>query len=187
MDGRIVTLVAILVAVSLVGLALFFWNGNEVGYDRGYGAQSYEMGSSERIVWLALFVIPLSVAIVVAAYIVFFPKIKLSVIPPTFSTSKQSIAMDTSEPAPVGKSQSLEAILRVLNTDEQKIVRALASQPDGTMLQKDLKFKANLSRVKTHRVLARLAARRIVIAEKYYNTNKITLAAWIADSAESKK
>jgi len=47
------------------------------------------------------------------------------------------------------------------------------------MLQKDIRWKTGLSRVKTHRILFRLAKRGIVSAEKYYNTNKIVLASWL--------
>jgi hypothetical protein len=184
-NRRLSILVTILIAASLTGLALFFWNDNGGGYGRGYGAQANETVSSQRFVWLALFAIPLSVAIVVVVYSVLFPKIRVEV-KPTFSSPEQSVDINTGISTPVAKSQSLEAILRILNSDERKIVEALASQPDGTMLQKDLKFEAGLSRVKTHRVLARLVARRIVTAEKYYNSNKITLANWIANCEENK-
>jgi len=68
--------------------------------------------------------------------------------------------------------------LRVLNEDERKVIEALVAE-DGTMLQKDIRWKTGLSRVKTHRILFRLAKRGIVSAEKYYNTNRITLADWL--------
>jgi uncharacterized membrane protein len=47
------------------------------------------------------------------------------------------------------------------------------------MLQKDIRWKTGLSRVKAHRILFRLAKRGIVSIEKYYNTNKIMLADWL--------
>ena len=53
------------------------------------------------------------------------------------------------------------------------------------MLQKDIRWKTGLSRVKTHRILHRLAKRGIVSAEKYYNTNKITLADWLTRESTS--
>ena len=72
----------------------------------------------------------------------------------------------------------LDAVLRVLNEDEKKIIETLVAE-GGTMLQKDIRWKTGLSRVKTHRILFRLAKRGIVSTEKYYNTNKIVLASWL--------
>jgi len=79
---------------------------------------------------------------------------------------------------------SLEAVLRVLNDDERKVIETLVAE-GGTMLQKDIRWKTGLSRVKTHRLLFRLAKRGIVSTEKYYNTNKIMLADWL--TKETKK
>lgn len=42
-------------------------------------------------------------------------------------------------------------------------------------MQKDIRWKSGL-RVKTQRILYRLAERGIVSVEKHYNTNKIALA-----------
>jgi len=75
-------------------------------------------------------------------------------------------------------------MLRVLNDDERKVIETLAAE-GGTMLQKDIRWKTGLSRVKTHRILFRLNKRGIVSAEKYYNTNKIKLADWL--TKETKK
>ncbi len=74
--------------------------------------------------------------------------------------------------------------MRVLNDDERKVIETLVAE-GGTMLQKDIRWKTGLSRVKTHRILFRLAKRGIVSAEKYYNTNKIVLADWL--TKEKKK
>jgi uncharacterized membrane protein len=49
----------------------------------------------------------------------------------------------------------------------------------GTMLQKEISWKTGHSRVKTHRVLIRLIKRGVVSAEKYYNTNKISLSGFL--------
>ena len=65
--------------------------------------------------------------------------------------------------------------------DERKVVDALLKS-GGSMLQKDISWKTGFSRVKTHRVLARLIRRDVVASEKYYNTNRITLSNWIQQS-----
>ena len=182
MERGIVVLVIVLIAVSLVGLVLFFSGGGLGDTGRGYGAQGNENSSEQLSLWLAVFAVPLAVALAVIVYALLFPKIKVE------KKGAVTIPVQTASapaPAPVEKSQTLEAVLRVLNADEQKVVNAIANSPNGEMLQKDIKWKTGLSRVKTHRVLARLAARRIVVAEKYYNTNKIVLADWIAKDKEN--
>ena len=70
--------------------------------------------------------------------------------------------------------------LRLLQADERKVVEALMNA-EGTMLQKDITHETGFSRVKTHRVLVRLLRRNVVVSEKYYNTNRITLAQWILE------
>ena len=75
---------------------------------------------------------------------------------------------------------SREIALQFLEADERKIVEALL-EAKGSMLQKEISWKTGFSRVKTHRVLARLIRRGVVTAEKYYNTNKIVLSESIFD------
>jgi uncharacterized membrane protein len=77
-----------------------------------------------------------------------------------------------------GSISPLEVTLRLLNEDEKRVVKALV-EAGGSILQKDISYELSLSRVKTHRVLVGLIERGIVFAEKYYNTNKITLADWL--------
>jgi uncharacterized membrane protein len=58
------------------------------------------------------------------------------------------------------------------------IVKAL-EKAGGSMLQKDISYELEFSRVKTHRVLVRLLKRGVVTAEKHFNTNRIELADWL--------
>jgi uncharacterized membrane protein len=76
------------------------------------------------------------------------------------------------------ESSSIEVVLRLLETDERRVVEALL-EAGGSLLQKDISWKTGFSRVKTHRVLVRLLQRDVVTSEKYYNTNRITLSEWI--------
>ncbi len=69
----------------------------------------------------------------------------------------------------------IETALRFLDADERKVAELLL-EANGTMLQKDISWKTGFSRVKTHRVLARLIRRGLVSAEKYYSTNRIFLS-----------
>ena len=50
------------------------------------------------------------------------------------------------------------------------------------MLQKDISYPLEFSRVKTHRTLVKLMKRGgVVSAEKCYNTNRIELADWLKE------
>jgi len=161
------TLIFILVVLIIVSvLTLLFF-----GLGGGFGGRGYGVGEGvPRSFWLVLIVVPLVVAVAVLAYALIFPELseeKLKAKPPSAPAVEE------------GKS-ALDAVLRVLNDDERKVIETLVSE-GGTMLQKDIRYKTDLSRVKTHRILFRLAKRGIVSAEKYYNTNKITLANWLTE------
>ncbi|MGC9144939.1 MAG: helix-turn-helix transcriptional regulator [Nitrososphaeria archaeon] len=71
-------------------------------------------------------------------------------------------------------SDKSEDILSFLLPDEKKIVDILIKH-DGEYLQKFISKEAGFTRVKTHRVVVRLAQRGIVSLEKRGNTNIIRL------------
>jgi len=79
--------------------------------------------------------------------------------------------------------EPIEIALRLLESDEKRVVKALIDA-GGSMLQKEISWKTNFSRVKTHRILVRLIRRGVVTSEKYYNTNKITLAEWLINQPQ---
>ena len=158
------TLVFILVVALVVSILGLFFFGFEGGFGRGRG-----MGAEvPRSFWLVLFVVPLVVVVAVLGYALLFPEL---------SEEKPEVK-PSSVPAVEKGESALDAVLRVLNDDEKKVIEILVAE-GGTMLQKDIRWKTGLSRVKTHRILFRLAKRGIVSAEKYYNTNKIVLADWL--------
>ena len=119
---------------------------------------------------LLLFIGPLVVLLSVLGYALAFPELGEGK-PKTEPSSVPTVEKGES---------ALNAVLRVLNEDERKVIEILVAE-GGTMLQKDIRWKTGLSRVKTHRILFRLAKRGIVSAEKHYNTNKITLADWLTN------
>jgi len=161
-SGTLIFVLVVALAVSSLGL-LFF------GFEGGFGGRGYGMVAEvPRSFWLVLFVVPLVVVVAVLGYALIFPE---------FSGGKPE-EKPSSVPTVEKRESALGAVLRVLNDDERKVVETLVGE-GGMMLQKDIRWKTGLSRVKTHRVLFRLAKRGIVSAEKYYNTNKITLADWL--------
>ncbi len=71
-----------------------------------------------------------------------------------------------------------ESIVKTLTEDERKIVDVLSAH-NGKYLQKYIRSEAGLSRLQTHRIVARLAERGIVALEKTGNTNQVLLADWL--------
>jgi len=72
----------------------------------------------------------------------------------------------------------LSQLAKTLTEDERKIVTVLQTH-QGKYLQKYIKTETGLSRLQTHRVLARLADHSIVALEKTGNTNQVTLTDWL--------
>jgi len=79
-----------------------------------------------------------------------------------------------------GGKDAAAVVLRTLKPEERKVVGVLDVH-GGTYLQKYITKEAGLSRLKTHRVVAALSERGIVIAERKGNTNEVSLAKWFHD------
>jgi uncharacterized membrane protein len=71
-----------------------------------------------------------------------------------------------------------ESVLKTLTEDERKVIQVLTAH-EGKYLQKYIRKDAGLSRLQTHRIVARLAERGIVTLEKTGNTNSVLLADWL--------
>src|SRR5881397_3805664 len=71
-------------------------------------------------------------------------------------------------------------VLKTLKADERSIVNVLDIH-GGTYLQKYITREAGLSRLRTHRVVAALSERGIVVVEKRGNTNQVSLVKWFHD------
>jgi len=155
---------AISFILTVLGFFLFTFEG-------GFGGRGHGMGDQiPQSFLLLLFIGPLVALLSVLGYTLTFPELGEG----KPKTEPSSVPI-------VEKGESaLSAVLRVLNEDERKVIEILVAE-GGTMLQKDIRWKTGLSRVKTHRILFRLAKRGIVSAEKHYNTNRITLADWLTN------
>jgi len=79
---------------------------------------------------------------------------------------------------PAQSSQPLDSILKTLKEDEREVLEVLMNH-EGKYLQKCIRKEAGLSRLRTHRVVARLAERGIVTLEKTGNTNEVQVADWL--------
>jgi len=68
----------------------------------------------------------------------------------------------------------VKELMNFLLPDERRVVDILIKH-DGEYLQKQITKEADFTRLRTHRIIARLAQRGIVTVEKVGNTNKIKL------------
>ena len=75
-------------------------------------------------------------------------------------------------------STAYEAIVKTLTDEERKVIEVLTVH-NGKYLQKYIRKEAGLSRLKTHRILVRLADRGIVTLKKTGNTNEVQLSDWL--------
>jgi uncharacterized membrane protein len=73
-----------------------------------------------------------------------------------------------------GNHSEMSDLTRFLLPDERKVIEILLKH-DGAYLQKYISKESGFTRLKTHRVIARLAERGIVITEKSGNTNLVRL------------
>jgi hypothetical protein len=183
----------VLVVTSLVALLLLVvWYllsyqagggsvGGVMGQMMGGGSANNMMTPMPGYVWVAITAIALAAVagVVGLVYYLAYPRIKTE--PPPLSPAKPS-QMPTSAPT-----ENWAAIIRSSKPEEKRVLEVLAAH-DGSYLQKFIVKEAGLSRLKTHRIVARLAERGIVSAVKSGNTNEISLASWLVqDLAKSKR
>ena len=147
----------------------------------------------QQYYWVPLLAI--SVLVVVVLYLLFRPLNRIKVtdnLEPVVQTQVREQQIDTLktiesvENDSSGKTQEspTDIALRLLEPDERNVVETLVNE-GGSMLQKEISWKTNYSRVKTHRILVRLIRRGVVTSEKYYNTNKVSLSNWLLEQSDS--
>lgn len=77
-----------------------------------------------------------------------------------------------------------EMVMRTLKPDEQMVIKVLKAH-GGKYLQKYISKEAGLSKLKTHRVMARLSERGIVQVVRRGNTNEVSLAGWFYSEGDA--
>lgn len=178
---------AALITLTVIGITVFTYapssnsqyRGNWMGDMWGMmgGAQPTSVQNPMMPYFGVLFVVFIGVTVTGIgglAYYALFPEIR------------KSAAIETAEPilktCAVGKTQNnasaFESVMKTLTDDERKVVEVLETH-DGKYLQKYIRSETGLSRLQTHRIVARLAERGIVSLEKTGNTNQVLLADWL--------
>ncbi len=115
------------------------------------------------LVWPVALTASLVVVIAIMSYAFLFPEIKAAPSLPNHT-------------APT--SGGLDAVMRVARPDEREVLDAL-KMSGGICLQRDIRLKTGLTKLKTHRIVARLAERGILVVRKQGKTNEISLADWL--------
>lgn len=191
----LIAAITALIAATIIGFALFsttnqtnpynwmsqMWGGSN-GY--GYGNMGGMMGqtptpttaaSSMLPYYGVLFAVLIAVTIISVigvSYYLVYPQIRMGT-PATAPTSALTQTLNTTNSV-----SAYESVSKTLTEDERKIITVLQAHK-GKYLQKYIKAETGLSRLQTHRILARLADRGIVSLEKTGNTNQVVLADWL--------
>jgi uncharacterized membrane protein len=90
---------------------------------------------------------------------------------------KTNTAQSKTENLP-NMSNTCDVLLRTLTPEEKKVLNVLVSH-QGKYLQKYVVKESGLSRLKTHRIIARFAKRGIVTVKEFGNTNEIAVSDWV--------
>jgi uncharacterized membrane protein len=107
------------------------------------------------------------------AYYLAYPQIKMGSVKTASFVPQQANVTSTNSSV-----SAFESIEKTLTEDERKVINTL-NLHQGKYLQKYITKEADLSKLKTHRIVTRLAKRGIVTLEKTGNTNTVTLAEWL--------
>jgi uncharacterized membrane protein len=178
----LIATITALVASTVVGFIIFTqtpiqnnWMGQMWG-SGGMMGQNDQATTATANAWLptfgiifALIIILVVASIVGVTYYLLYPQIRVGTAPTTPVVASFST---------INNSNAFESVAKTLTADERKIVEALNAH-SGVYLQKYIKSETGLSRLKIHRIIARLADRGIVSLEKAGNTNQVHLANWL--------
>jgi uncharacterized membrane protein len=103
-----------------------------------------------------------------AAYYLMGPKMR----------TVEHLATSVVESSPQKIATPYVSVSKTLTTEERKVLDVLVAH-NGKYLQKYIRAETGLSRLKTHRIVSRLAERGIVTLERSGNTNEVHLSSWL--------
>jgi predicted transcriptional regulator len=182
---------AALIAITAIGFSIFTTNQNPYnwmsqmfsGNSTKTGGMGGMMGQTGQTTYstnplisyfgviFAVLIGVTVVGIVGLAYYVAYPQIRMGTVQST--VAYQNLTKDTQS-----VSSPYELVSKTLTEEERKIIEVLNNH-NGKYLQKYIRNDTGLSRLKTHRIIARLADRGIVTLEKTGNTNQVFLSNWL--------
>ncbi len=168
------------------------YSGNISSY-AGMGGMMGNGGTtttSTSFLWLipALLGTVVGVAVVGVAFYYAYPELKYIRGNTTCNTSTSNIQSKTNTTSPAREtrasaevpnvSNNCDVILKTMTPEEKKVLGVIVAH-QGKYLQKYVSKEAGLSRLKTHRIVARFAQRGIVTVKEFGNTNEIVVSDWV--------
>ena len=120
----------------------------------------------------------IALIVIIALVIIGFAGLAYFMIFPEIKNANHSEPHTSTLKAAESPESAYSSVLKTLTTDERKVLDVLEKH-QGKYLQKYIRSETGLSRLQTHRILARLAERDIVVLEKTGNTNEVHLSDWL--------
>jgi uncharacterized membrane protein len=117
-----------------------------------------------------VFTLLLLLGLVGLIYFIVVPEIKVS--------SQVVPSRDSTVSTKALRSEKFSTVQSMMKPDEKKVLETLSSH-GGKYLQKHISRETNLSRLKTHRIIAGFVQRGIVTVRPYGNTNEVSLSDWL--------
>lgn len=126
-------------------------------------------------VWItvALLFVVLLTGVAGLAYFLTYPEIR---------SGPLTMPKSASSPSEKGSEVSWEVLMRTSKPEEKRVLEVLAAH-QGSYPQKFVVKEAGLSKLKTHRIVSRLAERGVVSVERSGNTNQVSLSPWVRSEA----
>ncbi len=171
------------------------WSGT--GSNTNNGGMGGMMGNGNTTSTSYLWIIPVILgaavgfAVIGVAFYYAYPELKYirgTKCDPTpsdkkFGAHSADQAAETSDPSTSNMnvqnvSNSCDVLLKTMTPEEKKVLDVLVAH-QGKYLQKYVSKEAGLSRLKTHRIVARFAQRGIVSVKEFGNTNEIVVSDWL--------
>jgi uncharacterized membrane protein len=167
--------------------------GSHLGSSSNYGMGGM-MGNGSTATPSYLWLVPVAlgiavgVAVIGVAFYYAYPELKYirgntTCNPVPVKTGVQTQAVETSSPVTSNANapkvaNSCDVLLKTMTPEEQKVLSVLVAH-NGKYLQKYVVKESGLSRLKTHRIVARFAERGIVTVKEFGNTNEIVVSDWV--------
>lgn len=152
------------------------------------GMMSNDTGTTSSYLWLipvALIAI-VAVSVIGVVFYLAFPQLRYvkrtCEMPNTNSVTMEPVKRDSGLVVnSVAEPNTCSVVLKTMTPEEQKVLNVLVAH-QGKYLQKYVSKEAGLSRLKTHRIVARFAQRGIVTVKEFGNTNEIVVSDWVRTS-----
>jgi uncharacterized membrane protein len=173
--------------------------GNHLGASGNYGGMGGMMGNGNgsngtnttSYLWIVpvLLIVASAVAVIGVVFYLVYPELRYvknrgscnPQMPDPASTQTTGTSTTANVSPASAAPNSCEVLLKTMTPEEQKVLNVLINH-QGKYLQKYVVKESGLSRLKTHRVVARFAQRGIVTVKEFGNTNEILLSDWVKGS-----